>query len=53
MRLKNMDQIDLCQEGRFQKVDFLVKNLAEFVHILLIPVIIMYFVCQKASNLRQ
>jgi len=29
-----MDQIDLCQEGRF-----LGKNLAEFVHILLIPVI--------------
>ena len=48
MRLKNMDQIDLYQAGRF-----LGKNPAEFVHILLIPVINMYFVCQKASNLRQ
>jgi|APFre7841882724_1041349.scaffolds.fasta_scaffold44129_3 hypothetical protein len=43
-----MDQIDLCPEGRF-----LGKNLAEFVHILLIPVINMYFICQKVRNLCQ
>lgn len=37
-----------CQKGRF-----LGKNPAEFAHILLILVINMYFICQKARNLCQ